>query len=187
MRAGCKRTSGPHLRLANPYWLSMAPISVPLGVPALIRSLPAASLRKLPKLILPSALRVTVGERLTKSAALTTSPFPLVLTPLIHQQLVLLTSMPARLSLCAPAKDRLLVKTCDPSSNLILDSPLSQELLLVTVMLPGFELKVIPCFLLPKAIERLMVWLTAMPSPPNLKPLPSLSVVVPPVDKKPLL
>lgn len=78
------------------------------------------------------------------------------------------------------------MKTCEPSSNLRLDSPLSHELLFVTVMLPGFELKVIPCFLLPKAIERLIVWLTGMSSPPSLKPLPSLSAVVVPSLKWPL-
>jgi len=157
MRAGVSATSGPQLRPDNPYWLSMAPISVPLGVPALIKSLPGASLRKLPRLILPSALRVTLGVRLTKSAALATSPFPLTLTPLIHQQFVFPTSVPMRSSLSVPAKDKLLVKTCEPSSNLRLASPLSHDVLFETVILPGFELKVMPCFLLPKAIERLMV------------------------------
>src|SRR6185295_2279028 len=105
-------------------------MSVPLGVPAFIRSLPEASLRKLPRLMLPFAFRVTVGVRLTKSAALTSSPFPLTLTSLIHQQLVFPTSVPMRLSLSVPAKDRLLVKTCEPTSNLRFDSPLSHEVLL---------------------------------------------------------
>src|SRR5262252_4825415 len=165
----------------------MAPMSVPFGVPALIRSLPDASLRKFPRLMLPSALRDTKIVSVTKSAALTTSPFPLTLTPFIHQQFVFDTSVPLNLSLCVPAKDRLFVKMCDPVSNLKFDSPLSQDVLLVTVMLPGFELKVIPCFLLPKAIERLIVWLTGMSSPPSLNPFPSLAVVVPPVLRNPLL
>src|SRR5215475_7126270 len=139
------------------YWLSMAPISVPLGVPALIRSLPVASLRKLPRLMLPSALRVMVGVRLTKSAALTTSPLALTLTPFIHRQLVLATSVPLILSLAPLWKDRLLVKMWVPESNLMLDWALFNDVLLVTVMLPGLELNVMPCFLLPKAIERLMI------------------------------
>ena len=92
-----------------------------------------------------------------KSAALTSSPLPLTLTPFIHQQFVLDTSVPLNLSLCVPANDRLLVKMCDPVSNLMFDSPLSHDVLLVTVMLPGFELKVMPCFLLPNAIERLIM------------------------------
>ncbi len=75
MRGGAPTEGRPY----NCYWLSIAPISVPLGVPALIKSLPEASLRKLPRLMLPLALRVTVGVRLRKSAALTTSPFPLTL------------------------------------------------------------------------------------------------------------
>src|SRR5215510_2955239 len=139
------------------YWLSIAPISVPAGVPALIRSLPGASLRKLPRLIVPSALRVTLGVRLTKSAALTTSPLALTLTPFFHQQLVLDTSVPVVWSLLVPWKDRLLVKTWVPVSNLMFSSPLSNDVLLATVMLPGLLLKVMPCFLFPKAIERLMV------------------------------
>ena len=132
-------------------------MSVPLGVPALTKSLPGASRRKLPKLMLPSALRVTVGVRLRKSAVVTTSPFPLTVTSLIHQQFVLATSTPMRSSLSPPTNDRLLVKTCEPASNLRLDSPLFHEVLFATVMLPVFLLKVNPCCLLPKAIERLMV------------------------------
>src|SRR6266511_875470 len=119
------------------YWLSMAPISVPLGVPALMRSLP--------------------GVRLTKSAALTTSPLALTLTPFFHQQLVLETSVPVVWSLLVPWKERLLVKTCVPVSNLMFSWPLFNDVLLVTVMLPELLLKVMPCFLFPKAIERLMV------------------------------
>src|SRR5262245_2244621 len=92
------------------YWLSIAPISVPLGVPALMRSLPDASLRKLPRLIVPSALRVTLGVRLTKSAALTSSPLALTLTPFFHQQLVLETSVPVVWSLLVLWKDRLMVE-----------------------------------------------------------------------------
>src|SRR5215475_9405960 len=139
------------------YWLSMAPISVPLGVPALIKSLPGASLRKLPRLMLPSALRVTEGVRLTKSAALTTSPLALTLTPFFHQQLVLETSVPLVWSLLVPWKDRLLVKTWVPVSNLMFSSPLLNDVQLVTVMLPGLLMKVMPCFLWLKAIERLMM------------------------------
>src|SRR5215813_10019496 len=93
------------------HWLSIAPISVPEGVPALIKSLPGASLRKLPRFILPSELRETDGVRLTKSAELTTRPFPLVLTPLIHQQFVFATSVPLCLSLCPLWNERLLVNT----------------------------------------------------------------------------
>src|SRR5215510_9952651 len=139
------------------HWLSIAPISVPLGVPALMRSLPGASLRKLPRLMVPSALRVTLGVRLTKSAALTTSPLALTLTPFFHQQLVLETSVPVVWSLFVPWKERLLVKTWVPVSNLMFSSPLLNEVQLVTVMLPGLLLKVMPCFLLLKAIERLMM------------------------------
>src|SRR5262245_62540094 len=94
-------TIGPTYSLSfRVYWLSIAPMSVPFGVPAFIRSLPDASLRKFRRLILPSALRVTEGVRLTKSAALTSSPFPFTLTPFIHQQLVKDTSVPLNLSLC---------------------------------------------------------------------------------------
>src|SRR5215510_2116893 len=129
-------------------------MSVPLGTPALIRSLPGASLRKLPMLMLPSALREMVGLRLTKSAALTTSPLALTLTPFFHQQLVLETSVPVVWSLLVPWKERLLVKTWVPLSNLMFSSPLSHDVLLANVMLPRFRLNVKPCFLFPKAIER---------------------------------
>src|SRR5215470_1098033 len=152
-----------------------------------MRSLPDASLKKLPRLMLPSALRVTLGVRLTKSAALTTSPLALTLTPFFHQQLVLETSVPVVWSLLVPWKDRLLVKTWVPVSNLMFSSPLLNDVQLVTVMLPGLLLKVMPCFLFPKAIERLMMWLTGMSSPPSLKPLPSLLVVEPPLEVAPLL
>ena len=58
------------------YWLSRAPMSVPAGVPALMRSLPGASLRKFPRLMLPSALRKMFGVRLTKSAGAHHQPLP---------------------------------------------------------------------------------------------------------------
>src|SRR5437867_12912496 len=129
-------------------------MSVPAGVPASIRSLPAASRRKLPRLMLPSALRKMLGVRLTKSAAEQTRPLALVLTPFFHHTFVPPTSVPLVLSLWVPWTDRLLVKTCVPSSNLMLLSPLAQEVLLVTVMLPGLLLEVMPCLLFRKAMER---------------------------------
>ena len=108
---------------------------------------------ELPRLMVPSAFRVTVGVRLTKSAAhrshtaLTLAPF----SPAVIAGDVCAGGMVA----VGPWKERLLVKTCVPLSNLMFSSPLSHEVLLANVMLPRLRLKEgRPCFLLPRAIER---------------------------------
>ncbi|MNF11972.1 hypothetical protein D3C80_2133270 [compost metagenome] len=65
----------------------------------------------------PSALRVTEGVRVTKSAALANNPFAFVLLLFFHQTFVPDTSVPLVLSLEPPLNERLFVNICVPRSK----------------------------------------------------------------------
>ena len=140
------------------YWLSTAPISVPLGAPALSRSLPGGQPEEISEVDAAVGVADDGWREADEISRAHDQPFG-VDAHAVFPPAVRISRRPCRCvwSLSVPAKERLLVKMCVPSSNLMFSSPLSHEVLLVTVMLPGLELKVMPCFLLPKAIERLMM------------------------------
>src|SRR6185369_3940592 len=84
--------------------------------------------------------------------------------------------------------DALLVKTlCPPERKLKFDWVLLNDVLFTTWMGPGLLLSVSPWCRLLNAMQRRMVCVTAMPSPPSLKPLRSPFELIVPLDSWPLL
>src|SRR4051794_27840461 len=122
-------------------------MSVPLGVPPLTRSLPETSFAKLPRLMLPSALRVkppvgTVND--WKSALeITLVPPLLSLAPLFQKRLVVPVSVLNVASELPAFSEALLVNTLfPPERKLKPDWTLLNDVLLVTVIGPGLLLSV---------------------------------------------
>lgn len=124
-------------------------MSVPAGVPPSTRSLPAASKAKLPRLMLPSALRVKPpagGVRVTKSAAEMTLVPPLLSLLLFFQKrFVVPVNVPLVASDEPELNEALFVKVAVlPVRKLKFDWALFTEVLFSTVILPGLLLSVIP-------------------------------------------
>src|SRR3954465_1839344 len=102
--------------------LSTAPISVPVGVPPFTRSEPEVSLQNVPRLMLPSALRVNGfgGVSDWKSAAEITFVPPLLsLAPFFQNRFVVPVSESNVASELPAFSDALLVNTlCPPERKL---------------------------------------------------------------------
>src|SRR3954463_7353226 len=164
-------------------------MSVPLGVPPLTRSEPEASLQKLPRLMLPSALRAKLEGAVSdwkSDAEITFVPPLLSLAPLFQNRFVVPVSVSNVASELPALSEALLVNTlCPPERKLKFDWVLLNDVLFTTWIGPGLLLSVIPWWRLSKAMQRRIVCVTAMPSPPSLKPFRSPFALMVPLESWP--